>query len=86
MKSNYHKVFIGECVKTNKPTRVYLDFYAIAKVLDKSPEIEHSIKKLWGAGGRNGGKSYRQDLTEARNQIDKEIEYLDIVEELGEWA
>ena len=44
--------------------------------------MEHSIKKLLAAGVRNGGKSYKQDIEEARNQLNLEWAYLELKEKV----
>ena len=44
--------------------------------------MEHSIKKLLAAGVRNGGKSYKQDIEEARNQLNLELAYLELKEKV----
>lgn len=64
--------------------QVTIDVYALLKALPvrKSPEVEHSIKKLLAAGVRNGGKSYKQDIEEARNQLNLELDYLELMEKL----
>ena len=52
-----------------------LDVYRVLSSFSvTSPPIQHAIKKLLFAGQRPGGKSLRQDLTEARQAIDRAID------------
>lgn len=75
--NNYE--FVMNCKRTGQP--FIADVYSILKALPNrlSPEVEHSVKKLLSSGNRNGGKSYRQDIEEARNQLNQELDYLDRV-------
>lgn len=72
--------FVLKCKRTGNP--VIADVYSVLKSLPQrlSPEVEHSVKKLMAAGIRNGGKSYKQDVEEARNQLNMEIKYLELSE------
>jgi len=58
----------------------YIDIYKVLDLFDvKSHAVGHAIKKLICTGGR-GNKGYLQDLTEARDSIQREI---DMVHEKG---
>lgn len=68
--------FIAYCKATGKP--VVLDYYAVARGLDLSPQVSHSLKKIMASGKRSGGKSYLQDITEARNQLNQELKFIEL--------
>ena len=52
-----------------------LDVYAVCKVFGVTcPAVSHAVKKLLRAGQGNGGKDYRQDLSEAQDSITRAIE------------
>ena len=56
----------------------FLDIYWVCKIFNVHSEsgcLQHAIKKLLSAGSR-GYKSKIQDLIEARDTIDREIEIL----------
>lgn len=60
----------------------HIDIYRLFDMWDvKAGPIDHSIKKLLCLGAR-GSKSYKQDLEEVRNQIDRALEML----EEDEWS
>lgn len=58
-----------------------MDHYRLMDSLPNrpSPEIDHAIKKLCFSGLR-GVKSETQDLEEAKQSIEKRIEYLNGIE------
>ena len=81
--SDYHVWIIGHD-KDGKPVKVLVDVYALQNSLKQSPQVAHAQKKLWMPGGRNGGKDYKQDIEEARNQLNMELKRLDDLETLNE--
>ena len=81
--SDYHIEIIGQDV-SSEPVKCMVDVYAIQNYLDQSPQVAHAFKKLWMPGGRNGGKDYKQDIEEARNQLNMELKRLDDLETLNE--
>jgi len=57
---------------------VAIDVYDIIKAYEiTNPALQHAIKKLLVAGGRGGGKSWKQDLQEAQWSIDRAIELME---------
>lgn len=51
----------------------FIDAYTVLNAFPQGAEVDHAVKKLVAMGKRNGGKSRLQDVTEARNQLNKEI-------------
>jgi hypothetical protein len=65
---------------------VILDVYEVCEgfnIQDPSGCIHHAIKKLLLGGKRNGGKGLYQDITEARDTLNR---WLDIQKNLNESA
>lgn len=81
--SKYHISVIGLDEQTGEPRRVLVDVYAIQVELLQTPQVAHSFKKLWCAGNRSGGKSYEQDIREAKNQLEMELKRIEYSERLG---
>lgn len=78
--SKYHIPVIGIDTQTGDPRRIMVDVYAIQVALNQTPQVAHSFKKLWAAGKRSGGKSYKQDIVEARTQLEMELNRLELEE------
>lgn len=55
----------------------HVDVYRVITLFDvPAGPVDHAVKKLLCLGKR-GGKNYRQDLTEARNSLNRALEMLD---------
>lgn len=67
--SSYKMKVLGIGVADSEPVHVYIDYYAIANAMDASEEVKHTLKKILALGNRVGGKDYRTDLNECKNQI-----------------
>ena len=78
--SKYHVPVVGIDVTDGEPRKVMIDVYAVEFALKQTPQVAHSFKKLWNPGARSGGKSYRQDIEEARRQLEMELNRLDLEE------
>ena len=70
----YMKKFKAYKAGTKEFIEVEADYYMVAPALNHSPIMAHSQKKLWDYADRNGGKSYKQDFDEIRNQCNLELE------------
>ena len=81
--SKYHIPVIGINTATGNAVRIMVDVYAIQVALNQTPQVAHSFKKLWAAGKRTGGKTYRQDIEEARTQLEMELNRLDLEEQFN---
>lgn len=60
-----------------------LDFYAVRDALREGKEgrigdgaIDHAFKKLFCVGMRSGGKGRIQDITEARDSLNRALEQI----------
>lgn len=78
--SKYHVPVIGIDTKTGDARQVIIDVYAVQHALEQTPQVAHSFKKLWKPGARNGGKSYKQDIEEARTQLEMELNRIELQE------
>ena len=82
--SKYHIEITAIDSLTSEPRKVIVDVYAIQFALEQTPQVAHSFKKLWIAGKRSGGKSYKQDITESKVQLEMELNRIELEERLGE--
>lgn len=57
-----------------------LDAYVVMNAYPSSAQVQHALKKILALGKRNGGKPLRQDVEEARNQLNKELCRIDRLE------
>lgn len=56
-----------------------IDVYMTLRLFDvKSQAVGHAIKKLLIPGCRTGGKSYADDIREARDTLNRELELLEL--------
>ena len=78
--SKYHIPVIGIDTLTGDPRQVMIDVYAVQFALEQTPQVAHSFKKLWAAGKRSGGKSYKQDIEESRKQLEMELNRIELQE------
>ena len=80
--SKYHIEIIATDSLTSEPRKVIVDVYAIQFALEQTPQVAHSFKKLWIAGKRSGGKSYKQDIEESKIQLEMELNRIELEERL----
>ena len=76
----YHMQVLGVDVKTNKPTRTWIDAYSVLNEIEASEQVKHTIKKLLAHGQRSGGKSKRKDIEECIQQLKYELYRMDKIE------
>ena len=81
--SKYHIPVVGIDTQTGEARKVMIDVYAVQYALHQTPQVAHSFKKLWAAGKRNGGKSYKQDIEESRKQLEMELNRIELEERLN---
>lgn len=80
--SKYHIEITAIDSLTSEPRKVIVDVYAIQFALEQTPQVAHSFKKLWIAGKRSGGKSYKQDIMESKVQLEMELNRIELEERL----
>lgn len=70
--NKYHRQ-INPCIMSSGVSSITVDVYNVIEAFDVScPAVQHAVKKLLCAGLRGKG-SRIQDLTEARDALDRAI-------------
>lgn len=72
---------------TDKPNNHYykdvsnlksIDFYRICDLYGITNScVQHALKKLLVLGGRSGGKSFEQDIIDARDSLNRLLEMIE---------